>query len=143
MKTLALSQGDLVVGRDGFTTVSGAQKVQTQLALLLGEYFGTDRFHPTQWGSTVTDYIGDPNTLDVEFEVRSEIARALTQYIAIQDQEIYQDFLDGRRSRFAAADVIREVTSIETQMVNESIFVTIDLVTLAGQTVRLNRTVTL
>lgn len=143
MKTLALSQGDLVVGRGGYATVSGGRKVQQELALALGEYFGTDRFHPNQWGSTVTDYLGQPVSEDLSFEVRAEISRVLEQYIAIQDQEIYQDFVNGRRTRYDAADVVRQVQSIDVQVNMTTIFVSISLLTLAGQTVQLNRTVTL
>lgn len=143
MKTLALSNGDLVVGQNGHATISGAAKIRQDLALALGEYWGNDRFHADQWGSILPDYIGEAIDDETDFRVRSEVARVLAQYIAIQDQEVYQDFLAGRRSRFATADVVRKVNSIETTVRLDSIHVEISLTTEAGVDVTLNRTVAL
>lgn len=142
MKTLALVNGDLVVGQGGHATVSGAAKIRLALALALGEYFGNDRFHPTQWGSNVIDHIGKPIDITVQADVESEVSRVLAQYIAIQDQEIYTDYQNGRRSRFATADIIRNVKSIDVTVNLDSINISLSLVTLAGSTVDLNRTVT-
>jgi phage baseplate assembly protein W len=143
MKTLALSNGDLVVGQSGHAVVSGATKVRQDLSLALGERWGTDRFHGDRWGSVLIDYIGQPLTEDMEFQVRSEVSRVIAQYIAIQDQEVYQDMLNGRRSRFATADVVRKVNDIEAQVRDDSISIRISLTTQAGLDVELNRTVTL
>lgn len=143
MKTLALSNGDLVVGQGGHLTISGVSKIRQELALALGEYFGTDRFHRDIWGSVVSDYLGRPIDDSLIAQVEAEVARVLSQYIAIQDQEIYQDYINGRRTRYATADVIREVTSINAQPINDSIQISITLATQAGSTVVLNRTVTL
>lgn len=144
MKTLALANGDLVVGAGGHRTVSGSEKVRQEIALALGEYWGTDRFHADQWGSVLTDYLGQPidTAGSLEFDVRTEIARVLANYVAIQTTEIYNDYLDGRRSRFDTADVIRSVDSIDVAKVNDSFRITIALTTAAGLAVTLNRTVT-
>lgn len=143
LKTLALVNGDLVVGQGGHATVSGASKIRQMIALALGEYFGNDRFHPTQWGSNVIDQIGKPIDFMVQADVELEISRVMAQYIAIQDAEIYQDYLNGRRSRFAAADIIRNVTNIDVTVNMDSINVALSLVTLAGSSIDLNRTVAL
>lgn len=143
MKTLALVNGDLVPGPSGHATISGGRKVRQDLSLMLGEEIGTDRFHPTEWGSTLPSYVGDPIRPDTESRVRSEVSRALSQYAAIQDQEVYQDTLTGSRSRFATADVVRQVNSISTRVTLDTIFISISLTTQAGEEVVLNRTVSL
>lgn len=143
MKTLALSNGDLVVGTGGFATVTGADKVRLELSLALGEYYGTDRFHADSWGSTVIDYVGQPidSAGTLEFEVKSEVSRVIANYIAIQTAEIYDDYLNGTRSQYSTADVIRSVDSITAIVSMESINLTVALTTAAGQQVALNRTV--
>ena len=143
MKTFALSQGDLVVGQAGHATISGAAKIRQELALDLGEEFGTDRFHPDQWGSTVLKFIGEPVTPSLEAAVRSEVARTVSQYIAIQDQEIYSGFIDGTRSRFGAGDVVRTISRLDVTVDRSSIFISLGLVTLSGQSIDINRTVAL
>lgn len=140
MKTLAVSDGDLMAGQSGHVTISGAAKIRQDLAMALGERLGNDRFHPN-WGSTLIDFIGRPIDFETEFTIRSEVSRVLAQYLAIQDQEVYGDYLNGARSRYATADVVREVNSIEAQVDFDAVRISIALTTLAGQEVRLNRTV--
>lgn len=143
MKTLALSGGDLMLGPGGFQTVSGASKVQLELSLDLGERYGTDRFHPTEWGSTVADYIGEPIDADgtLAFEVQSEVSRMIQEYIAIQQAEIMSDYLNGSRSQYATSDVIQGVTSITVVQNVDTFNITVNVTTAAGQQVTLNRTV--
>jgi phage baseplate assembly protein W len=141
LKTLALVNGDLVATATGHATVSGTSKVRQDLSLALGEPWGTDRFHADRWGSVLMDYIGTPITDDLQFQVRSEVLRAISQYIAIQDTEIYRDQTRGTRSRYATADVVRQVTGIEVTPEMDKIRIRVDLVTQAGAEVRLNRTV--
>lgn len=141
MKTLALRDGDLVVAQTGHAVVSGAAKIRQDLALALGEQLGNDRFH-VQWGSILADYIGTPIDDETEFEVRNEVARVLAQYIAIQDQEVYRDYLDGTRSRFATADVVRQVNGVETFVDFDAIRIRITLTTRSGEEAIIARTVT-
>lgn len=141
MKTLALANGDLVAGPGGYATISGAAKVQQEIALDLGEEYGHDRFHPDTWGSTVMNYIGQPIDDSVELDVRSEIARTLAQYIATQQQEVYRDFVNGSRSRYSANDVVVGVSSISSSINDTSILISLILETQDGSTIEVNRTV--
>lgn len=141
MKTLALANGDLVATATGHGTVSGTRKVHQDLALALGEPWGTDRFHAKQWGSILMDYIGSPITQSLESDLRDEVLRVISQYIAIQDQEVYSDMTRGTRSRYATADVVRQVTGITVTPETDKIRVLVNLVTQAGAEVQLSRTV--
>lgn len=142
MKTLALVNGDLVVASSGHATISGASKVRQDLSLALGEYWGTDRFHSDQWGSTVVDYIGLPITDDLQFQVRAEVSRVISNYIAIQDAEVYADLADGTRSRYDTADVVRSVDAIVTRLDYNTVQLKVTLSTQADQSVTVTRTVT-
>lgn len=143
MKTLAVVNGDLMVGQNGHSTISGAVKVRQDLAMALGEYRGTDRFHADVWGSVVQDFLGQPIDEHTEAEVRAEVDRTIRSYIAIQDQEVYQDMINGRRSRFATADVIRQVQSIDALVHYDAIDLTVLLLTQSGNAIELNRTASL
>lgn len=142
MKTLALSNGDLVVGTSGHATISGVSKVRQDLALDMGERWGFDRFHGDRWGSLLVDYIGLPITVDTEVQISTEVSRTLAQYIAIQDTEVFQDLATGARSRYATSEVVRQVNSIDVTQGLDSIRVSVSLVTQAGIELTLNRTVT-
>lgn len=141
MKTLALANGDLVVGATGHQTVSGAQKIRQELALALGEEYGADRFHPEN-GSVLNDYIGEPITDETDMLVRAEVGRVVQQYVATQNREVLRDHLAQRGSRFDASDVVTGITDIQTSISFDSVRVTATLLTQAGSQVQIDRTVT-
>lgn len=143
MKTLALDEGDLVVGSLGHETVSGSPKIRQDLANALGEEWDTDRFHRGQWGSTVMNYLGLPLDEEIEFEVRSEVSRVLGRYIDIQAAEVLDDVYGGRRSRFETADVVRKVSRIDTRADFDAIRISLSLVTGASNQVTVDRTMVL
>lgn len=142
MKTLALQGGDLVIGQAGHKTVTGLAKIRQDLALALGEELGNDRFHAT-WGSTLPKFVGVPITGDTEMLVRSEVARVIQAYINIQQAEIVNDNLIGKRSSYSTADVVAAVTDISTVVSYDTVRVKVSLRTLSQQNVSINRTLSL
>lgn len=143
MKTLALQSGDLVVtGRSGHKTITGLSKIRQDMALALAEPYGDDRFHP-QWGSVLPNYVGMPITADVELLVRSEVARVIQAYIGIQQNEIVNDALNQHRTRYSTADVVAQVTNIETAIAFDTIRVKVTIRTVSSQTVSITRSIAL
>lgn len=141
MKTLALQNGDLVVGPQGHKTITGSPKIRQDLALALGELYGNDRFHPT-WGSMLPGYVGRPITADTELIVRSECNRVVQVYIDVQRSEIVNDSLAGQRSRYTTADVVARLDSIQTSIAFDSIRVKLLLTTQSQENISVSRTVT-
>lgn len=139
MRTLALQGGDLVVGQGGHKTITGTAKIRQDLALAMGEPYGTDRFHPT-WGSVLPDYIGHPIQADTEMNVRSEAARVIQNYILIQTTEILQDVLNARRTRYDTADVVQQVDDIDATVYIDQVRLRVEMTTLSGQDLTVNRT---
>lgn len=140
MKTLLLSQGDLVVGPGGHTTIQGAGKVRQDLNLALGEEYGHDRFH-REWGSTITRFLGAPITAETEMAVYSEVARVLGAYVNAQRASLTRDSLAEQTSRFNQSDIVRQVLSITAKVGYDTIFITTVLQVASGDTVTLSRTV--
>lgn len=140
MKTLLLSQGDLVIGPSGHATIQGSGKVRQDLALALGEELGFDRFH-REWGSTVTRFVGSPITPETELLVYSEVARVLGQYIQAQKAALVRDSIAGSISRYNTSDVVQQVLSIEAKVGFDTIFISTVLQVASGETVTINRTV--
>lgn len=140
MKTLALAGGDLVVGPTGHGTISGARKIRQELALHLGETYGSDRFHP-EMGSVLVDYIGEMIDDETEMLVRAEIGRVVQQYIGIQQREVLRDHLAARASRFDSSDVVTGIRDVTAKVDFDSILVSVSLLTQAGETIQVNRTV--
>lgn len=142
MKTLALVGGDLALGEGGYRTLTGSARIRQDLALAMAEPYGHDRFHP-EYGSVLANYIGQPLDAELELLVRSEVVRVLHQYIGAQRVDIAADALSGSRSRFSYADVVDEISSVDTSVSYDTLKVTVVLRTRTGQTVRILRTVDL
>lgn len=143
IKTLALQSGDLVVtGRSGHKTITGLAKIRQDMALALAEPYGDDRFHP-QWGSVLPNYVGTPITAETELLVRSEVARVIQGYIGVQQNEIVNDALNQNRTRYSTADVVAEVTDIQTEIAFDTIRVKVTLRTVSNQAVSITRSIAL
>lgn len=142
MKTLALQNGDLVVGPAGHKTITQGSRIRQDLALALGEAVGNDRFHP-QWGSVLGRYVGRPLTPDSELLVRSEVARVVQSYIDVQRAEIVDDAVSGRRSRYTTADVVSRLDDLTTSISYDTIRIKLYLLTQSQESLTLARTVTL
>jgi phage baseplate assembly protein W len=140
LKTLLLSQGDLVIGPSGHATIQGSGKVRQDLALALGEELGHDRFHP-EWGSVVTRFVGAPLTPETELAVYSEVARVLAQYIQSQKAGLQRDSINGVMSRYSTSDVVQQVLEINATVALDTIFISTVLQVASGETVTINRTV--
>jgi phage baseplate assembly protein W len=142
VKTLALQSGDLVIGQAGHKTITGLSKIRQDLALALGEELGNDRFHPL-WGSTLPKYVGMPIVGDTEMLVHSEIARVINAYISVQQSEVVNDSLAAARTRYSTADVVAQVTAINTSVSYDTIRAQVTLRTVSQQDVTINRTLSL
>lgn len=142
MKTFALRNGDLVIGPEGFKTISGTKKIRQDLSLAIGEEYGSDRFHP-QWGSTLQRMVGTTITEDTPFTVRSEVARVIQQYIDIQRFENVQDKMAFRRSRYSTSEIINRVNSIDASVNLDTVSIRINLSTVGRDVITLARTVDL
>lgn len=140
MKTLAMSNGDLVVGATGHQTISGVPKIRQEIALALGEDYGADRFHP-ELGSVLGEFIGQPLDEETDMLVRAEVGRVVQQYIAVQQREVLRDHLAQRRSRFDASDVVTGITDIQASVDFDTVRVSANLVTQSGAQVQVSRTV--
>lgn len=141
MKTLALQGGDLVVGPKGHATISGSPKIRQDLALALGEAYGADRFHPT-WGSSLPLWVGRPITADTELLVKSEVSRVVQAYIDLQQAQITDDSLNGRRSAYTTADVVARLDDVVTKLDFDAIRVVLSLISQAYDRIKISRTVT-
>jgi len=140
MKTLALANGDLVVSPGGYATVTQAAKIRQDMALALGEPLGNDRFH-IEWGSVLPTYIGQPMDEETSMLVKSEVARIIEQYMAVQQRDIAQDALAGRTVRYGTGDVVVGIADLKATVRYDTIRVTVALVTESGVRININRTV--
>lgn len=141
MRTLALSGGDLVLGAGGLQLISGPAKIRQDVALALGESYGTDPYHP-EWGSVLPEYIGQPVDSEIRLLIKAEVNRILQQYMATQQAMLASASTSNRATALTTEDVVRTVDEIQVSGTYDVIRVRISLTTMAGQTLNLNRTVT-
>ena len=142
MKSLALVNGDLSVGAGGNRLVTGSARIRQDLALALGEEIGNDQFHP-EWGSVLVRFLGQPIDEETEFNIRSEIARVIKQYIDAQAQSILVNGLNRNRQNSNTGDIVIGVSDINTTVMYDTIKVSANLQTLSGNIISINRTVTI
>lgn len=141
MKTLALSGGDLVLGSGGLQLISGAAKIRQDVALALGEEYGTDPYN-AGWGSVLPQYVGETITADTTMLVQAEVNRILQQYMAQQQSMLSQAATNNTTTTLTTSDVVSSVDKIDVTVLYDAVNIVIALTTMAGQTLTLTRTVT-
>lgn len=141
IEQLALIHGDLMIGTDGsYLMVTGAQRIQQDLTLALSDLYGTDRFHPS-WGSILPQYLGNINSASMQTLVKAEVNRVLQNYLTITQSGIIQQSMmnvtnnNDPTQSYSTADVVRSVDSITVSATLDTIYVSVQLTTLAGQTI--------
>jgi phage baseplate assembly protein W len=141
MYQFALVSGDFMIGTNGsYTTYTGAQRIQQDLTLALSDVYGTDRFHPS-WGSILPSYLGTINSPTMQTLVKAEVNRVLQNYLIITQSGIIQSSMmnvtnDNDPSQsYSTADVVRSVNSINVSSNMDTIYVSVSLTTLAGQSI--------
>lgn len=140
MKTLALSGGDLVVGPGGLQMQDGPAKIRQDLALCLGEEYGTDPYQPG-WGSVLKSYLGQMIDSDTPMLVQAEVNRILQQYQALQQQQLATAAANNQQHTITTSEIIQTVNSVDVSVLYDSVRVVISLTTMAGQTLQISRTV--
>jgi phage baseplate assembly protein W len=141
VKTLALSGGDLVLGSGGLQLISGAAKIRQDVALALGEEYGTDPYN-AGWGSVLPQYVGETITADTTMLVQAEVNRILQQYMAQQQSMLSQAATNNTTTTLTTSDVVSSVDKIDVTVLYDAVNIVITLTTMAGQTLTLTRTVT-
>ena len=140
MKQLAVQNGDLVIGRGGFTTVTDEAKVRQDLSHALREPIATDRFHPG-WGSHLANMIGQVTTPQTKEVIESEVFRVVRNYVISRISLMEQDYRDGLRPTFSSNEVIRSIDAVDVRQDNDRYFVRIILNMLDGSQTSLTTTV--
>ena len=147
MQQLALVHGDLMIGTDGsYLMVTGAQRIQQDLTLALSDIYGTDRFHPS-WGSILPEYLGNINNATMLTLVKAEVNRVLQNYLTITQSGVIQQSMmnvannNNPGASYTTSDVVRSVDSINVSATLDTIYVSVSLTTLAGQSITIGQKV--
>lgn len=134
MQTLALVDGDLVLGADSYVMLTGPNKIKQDLYLALTERYGSDPYHPL-WGTILAQFIGVPLTEAAQQSVFNEVNRVLTNYIAVQSDLVNSSASTDTKSTMTTSDIVRAIESIVPQAVGPDLQITVALTTMAGQQV--------
>lgn len=140
MQGLAVVDGDLVLSGGSFLTLTGPPRIKQDLSFALRDEYGADPNHP-YWGSILDRYIGQPLTASLQQQVVAEVQRILNNYIAVQADQVNASVINNVRGTLNTSDVVRSVTSIDTVISMDSILVTVELQTMARDSVTISRLV--
>lgn len=138
MYDLKLANGDIVLRGDGdVSKITGAERIQQELACWILEPLGTDRYYK-KFGSVLGDYIGEPSFDDVLLDIRAEVSRVVGNYITYQNQQIeaikemsVQNALDAWNDD----EVVDSVVGIDVSAVADTVRVEVKLHTVKGSTI--------
>ena len=107
--SLALKDGDLHVSSSRVQLVSGLDKLKQDIFTWITEAYRVDRFNP-EYGSTVSSYVGQQNTVDNAFAIRIEINRVLT------NMQRYQRMIySANRNAFSPSELLDRVLDVRTR----------------------------
>lgn len=140
MHTLALRNGDLCVTGSGHQIITGTSKVRQDLAIALSDQYGSDKYHP-DWGSVLDEFLGRPVDEMAQADVTAEVSRVINAYISIQQQEVLNDHLAQRASRFDSSDVVTAIVSIDANLTLDTLSLRVVLATAANTNITIDRTV--
>lgn len=147
IEEFALVHGDLMIGTDGsYLMVTGAQRIQQDLTLALSDIYGTDRFHPS-WGSILPEYLGNINNGTMITLIKAEVNRVLQNYLTITQSGVIQQSMmnvtnnNNPGASYSTSDVVRSVDSINVSATLDTIYVSVSLTTLAGQSITIGQKV--
>lgn len=140
MRTLELRNGDLVLGPGGYSMVQGAAKVRQDLAAIVREAIGTDRFHP-RFGTVLYDYLGGYQDTEVLMLIRAEVHRCIQNYMMVQSEQVTSDMAAGRRPRYTPDELVAGVDSVQVQSRYDRFNIKVTVSTASGDDVTLLRTV--
>lgn len=141
MQGLAVVDGDLVLSGGSFLTLTGVARVRQDLTFALTDEYGADPLHP-YWGSILDRFIGQTYSPTIRQQVVAEVQRVLTNYIAVQADQVNTSVTNGVRSSLDTSDVVQKITSIDVQVDRDKIYVKVELETMARQALTVSRTVT-
>lgn len=140
MKQFAVVNRDLVIGKNGYTTIAGPAKVKQDLSIAVREPYGCDTNHPG-WGSLLVEYVGRQVSDETEILIRSEITRIVSNYMVVQQEQMTQDALKSRITRFGAGEVVLDIEKILVRQDYDRYHVKVTVRTLGGEQVSLLGTV--
>lgn len=137
MKTLAVANGDLVLGARGFATVTGARKAAQDVGIALREGYGHDRFHP-ELGSVLPEFIGRPIGADTRLLIETEVKRVVATYMQTQVREQQRRQVRGEQSAIGADEAVVGLDQIRVFYHGlDRIDIVIAILTQSGQRIQL------
>ena len=128
MKTLQLSNGDLVLSNGAFAMIEGPARVQQDVMVACLTPLGSNQFH-VKYGSVFSNYIGLPATMSIQALVNNEFNRILQNYITIQTAQVKAAVAKGIQSPFTQNEVILSVQNIDVQQSGTDYLVTATVIT--------------
>ncbi len=140
MKTMRLRDGDLLVSRQDYMTVTGTGKIAQDLRGHLGEPIGNDRFH-TAFGSTLHQFIGTLANEDTRSQIENEVNRVISNYAAVLRDKVEADITSENAPRFSTDEILSRIQDVKVDLRADSVQVEIRLQAASGEVVILTSAV--
>ena len=138
MYGLKVVNGDIAVMGDGnVKQVVGRERLIQELSHWLIEPMGTDSIYE-KFGSKLWDSVGDPMIDESIDDVRMEVSRVVTNYMAYQSRKMKEDLAissDRFLKNWADDEIIDSIDAIDVSAVADTLYVTVKLTTADGSQV--------
>lgn len=126
--SLRLTGKNLKASSSSLQTVYGIEKLKQDMTAFLTEHYGVDRFHPS-YGSALSDYVGQPNTLDTAFSIEIEVSRVLQLFMQYQ-----KALFENKPEVFSLDELLDSVNTIRTIRSYDELTIVIEFTTVSGKT---------
>jgi len=146
VKSLQVQNGDLATTAGQLTFVQGSDKLAQALTLWLKEpMYGNPPLGPgfttPNFGSVLESYIGQSNIGIMQSQVKTEILRVLGIFQKTQVYQLQTAQTIGALGYWNKSEIIQSVNSVDVSSTTNQITASVQIQTLANDTVDLNITV--
>jgi len=137
MKTITVSKGDIVLSNGKIQFSTGNNKLVEDLTRWLQEPLGTG-FTTPAFGSILHTLVGSAQDNNSVGRTQSEILRVLQLYQGQQVLALQSAQNSAQLANWSRNEIIQEVTSVNVQIYNDTIYALVQLKTLNGNVVDFN-----
>lgn len=141
---MKMVNGDISVRGDGNSVeVTGVERLVQEISHWLIEPLGTDQLY-AKFGSSLWDQVGDPLIDKCVVDVKAEVYRVVSNYVAYQKRQMQEDLNaspDLFMRKWGNDDIVDEFKGVDVNVVADTLYVTVKLKTASGAEFTVNQQV--
>ena len=137
MKTIQVSNGDIVLSNGSPQFLTGQNKLVQDIRLWLQEPLGTGYTTPG-FGSLLSGMVGQAQSSGIASKIQSEVLRVLQLYQGQQVLNLQTAQNSAQLSYYNKSEIIQSIDSVSISLQQTTVIANVLITTLANSSVNLN-----